>query len=335
MNRVARAFTISGLFVLAPCSRAEPARAQQPVAPDASPRVGPVAAIPVPVQGSGMSVERVSFSQARTFLWPRSAPDTTRCESNPDPVRCLLDARWSAWPDANARVDGMWRDLGTVCGVERAQLFDGAYRGIVQIVPEFPVGRYAQHLVWVERALRDQDAFYRDVAAHAPRAIAYRWTGLGILFHRTVNTRTPAAYASDWTFAYNVVGGINSSLERIRLTILHEVFHLNDAEHHHWSHTALQPIYAAVLRRCGSDTACLSPYAPSQLRVRRTGMYYSFQSGNSDVGEYAATLCERYYLEQTRQWRGRPFRCTSPENAAAWRAIVDEFFGGHDDSPGC
>lgn len=75
--------------------------------------------------------------------------------------------------------------------------------------------------------------------------------------------------------------------------------------------------------------------------VRATGTYYAFQPNNGNgVHEYAAELAVRYYKEQAEMLRAkrlaRPaFKCGPPENARAWKALVDEFFGGRDLVPTC
>jgi hypothetical protein len=92
-----------------------------------------------------------------------------------------------------------------------------------------------------------------------------------------------------------------------------------------------------VVAKCGTSITCLAPYSPNDVIVVG-GTYYSFQPGNG-VREYAAELATRYYKEhralQKKQPLGRPFKCGPPENARAWKAMVDTFFAGIDQTPAC
>ena len=96
------------------------------------------------------------------------------------------------------------------------------------------------------------------------------------------------------------------------------------------------------MKKCGTKSTCLAPFAPNDTKVRATGTYYAFQPNNGDaVHEYAAELAVRYFKEQTRDGRAprscRALRSSAdlPENARAWQALVDEFFAGHDLVPRC
>ncbi len=57
------------------------------------------------------------------------------------------------------------------------------------------------------------------------------------------------------------------------------------------------------------------------------------------MGEYGADLARRYYVEHRallkKERSGKAFKCGPPENAKAWRLLVDEFFGGVDLVPAC
>ena len=102
----------------------------------------------------------------------------------------------------------------------------------------------------------------------------------------------------------------------------------------------VSPRYAAIVAKCGTKLACLEPYAPNKTVVRG-GTYYAFQPDNGDtVHEYAAELAVRYFNEQreiltTTKLKRAAFKCGTPENARAWKALVDEFFGGRDLVPVC
>jgi hypothetical protein len=242
--------------------------------------------------------------------------------------------------DSDARARQLALDLfdtaGDEVGVLPAQQMDGGYRGMLSLVPVLPVGADRQQLEWVAGALHDFDAFFAAVAQHgSPR---YRWRGLALRFFRTVGNTTPNAFAQGWTVAYNVHGSIDTSAAKVRETLFHELFHLNDADHGDWSPQHLTATQDSIERRCGQSTPCLAPYAPTATIVRR-GTYYAFQKGN-DVREYAAEVALRWYVEQRAVVRGeapvRPaFKCGPEENRRAWQAVVDEFFGGVDLVPGC
>jgi hypothetical protein len=158
---------------------------------------------------------------------------------------------------------------------------------------------------------------------------------------RSVGKHTPSAYATSWTITYNVEGSLLTSAAGVEETLFHELFHLNDEEHGGWSSKTLGADYAAIVTKCGTKVACLAPYAPNSTKVRATGTYYAFQPNNGDgVHEYAAELAVRYWKEQREidahgRLTHRAFKCGPAENARAWKALVDEFFAGHDDVPAC
>jgi hypothetical protein len=153
---------------------------------------------------------------------------------------------------------------------------------------------------------------------------------------RSVKKRTPSAYATGWSITHNVNGSLLTSARGVRETYFHELFHLNDFDHGDWSAKTLGKDYAAIVKKCGTNVKCLEPYAPNDTKVRATGTYYAFQPNNgSGVHEYAAELAVRYFKEQTemttsRKLSRKAFKCGPPENARAWRSLVDEFFAGRD-----
>ena len=215
------------------------------------------------------------------------------------------------------------------------QRFDGGYRGVIHLVPALPAGDDRKHLVWVSTALRDLDTFFGALPEEARSR--YRWRRLKVLFFRSVDRTTPNAFAQGWTVAYNVHGSIDTSADATRETLFHEIFHLNDAAQGDWSPQRLTAVQSAIERRCGTTTACLAPYAPTQTIVRN-GTFYAFQRGN-DVHEYAAELALRWYREQRavlhHEQVARPFKCGPEENRRAWASLVAEFFGGVDLVPPC
>jgi hypothetical protein len=152
-----------------------------------------------------------------------------------------------------------------------------------------------------------------------------------VRFFRTEPKRTPSAYAIDTRIAYNIIGTLMQTRESVIETMVHEVFHLNDQAHKNWSETALGPIHAGLVAKCGKNTACLTPYAPGSTLVRG-GTYYAFQPGNGP-GEYAAELMVRIYRE-TMSPPKQPFKCVNNVNAEAQQKLTTEFFG-FDPAPAC
>jgi hypothetical protein len=276
--------------------------------------------------------------RAVSLLFPAFVVTGT-CPARPaaaDDGRSAVAARFEGDPQARRLALDLFDTAGDEVGVLPPQRMDGGYRGTLSLVPVLPVGAERQQLEWVAGALHDFDSFFADIGRHgAPR---YRWRGLTLRFFRTVGDTTPNAFAEGWTVAYNVHGSIDTSAPKVRETLFHELFHLNDADHGDWSPQHLTATQDAIERRCGQSTACLAPYAPTATIVRR-GTYYAFQKGN-DVHEYAAEVALRWYMEQRAVVRGetptRPsFKCGPPENGRAWAAVTDEFFGGVDLVPGC
>ncbi|AGP36311.1 hypothetical protein [Sorangium cellulosum] len=248
-------------------------------------------------------------------------------------VRCLLALRYQGDGQSAASATALFDRTGSVAGLEREHLMDGGYRGTLHLVPELPVRAERRHLEWTAAALADVDAFFADLAASASSPVRYRHRALALRYFRSVRARTPSAYASGWTVAYNLAGSLHRSRDAVRETLFHEIFHLNDGAHGGWSQAALSPIYDGIVARCGTRIPCLAAYAPNETIVKG-GTYYAFQPGNG-VGEYAAELAIRYYREQRAALRGErlgkaPFKCGPPENARAWSLLAGEFFGGAD-----
>jgi hypothetical protein len=285
--------------------------------------------------GVTRSLRRIPLVLVLALLPPLAGPRGARAESA-SPVRSAVAGRFSSDPEAARLALDLLDTTGDEVDVLAPQRIDGGYRGEIALVPALPVGRDRKHLGWVADALHDFDRFFAAIGARGtPR---YRWRSLSLRFFRSIGKTTPNAFASDWTVAYNVNGSIDTSAERVRETLFHEIFHLDDADHADWSPRRLTAIQDAIERKCGARTACLAPYAPTSTIVRR-GTYYAFQPGN-DVHEYAAEVALRWYAEQRAIVRGerpvRPaFKCGPDENRRAWEAITAEFFGGVDLVPGC
>jgi len=177
------------------------------------------------------------------------------------------------------------------------------------------------------------------VEREAGRPLQYRWRPLELRFFESLKRRTPSAWASNWNVSYNVAGSLFGSAAGVRGTMFHELFHLNDFARGTWSRRALGPTYERIVARCGTAVRCLAPYAPDAVIVRVPGgTYYAFMPENG-VQEYAADVAKRWYVEHRllrgKQKLARPFKCGPPENAQAWKLVVDEFFGGVDRVPAC
>lgn len=317
----------------------------------AAPSAAPVPAAP----------RAVSEATARRVLFGTSVPvEASRCEgATPEKIACWLGVRYAGDPQAKALAQELYTSFGTVVGQGEARTMDGAYRGTIRLVPTLPTGQDRKHLVWLHAALVKIDSFQRALSREPDAArVAYRASPLVVEFVRSLDgKRTPSGYASDWTYSYNVLGSLNVSAESVLSLAFHEIFHLNDLDAQgaggdgaarSWSAGALSADVHAILARCKVTTAataarstpCLAPYAPTALQVRG-GTYYAFQPGNDIVLEYAAELATRVFDEQRAllglgpRVAGRPFKCGPPENARAWRAMVDRYFGGVDRVPAC
>jgi hypothetical protein len=296
-----------------------------PAAPAAPPPVAATAPMAVPVSG-------IDLPLARTLL-----PGADDCGD----VECLIGRAYRSDARARQLALALWTEAGDLAGVGPDEIMDGGYRGKIHLVPQLPVGGYRPHLRWVAESMREIDRFFAEVFADQP-APSYRWRNLAFRFVRSVGKRTPSAYATRWVVEYNVEGSLLTSVAGVRETLFHELFHDNDEDRGDWSASHLQADYDAILASCGAtpSVACLAPYAPNTTMVRG-GTYYAFQPNNGDgVHEYAAELAVRYFKEQGEMLAAhklaRPaFKCGPTVNAKAWRALVDEFFGGRDLVPAC
>jgi hypothetical protein len=266
------------------------------------------------------------------------------CAKHPDPIVCLIDARYAKDDRAKQLAEDLYSRSGDLAGVGADEQMDGGYRGKIHLVPELPIGTYRAHLTRVVAATDSIDAFFTKLMDG--KKPAYRWRELAFRFVRSVGKHTPSAYAliaanDVWTIEYNVEGSLLTSETGVRETLFHELFHVNDESHKDWSQQTLAKDYAAIVKKCGTRSSCLAPYAPNDTKVRATGTYYAFQPNNGNtVHEYAAELAVRYFKEQSEmlshgRLTHRAFKCGPGENARAWQALVGEFFAGVDLVPGC
>lgn len=266
------------------------------------------------------------------------------CAKHADPIVCLIDARYAKDDRAKQLAEDLYAHSGDLAGVGADEHMDGGYRGKIHLVPELPIGSYRAHLTRVVAATDSIDAFFTKLMDG--KQPAYRWRDLAFRFVRSVGKHTPSAYAliaanDVWTIEYNVEGSLLASETGVRETLFHELFHVNDESHKDWSQQTLAKDYAAIVKKCGTRSSCLAPFAPNDTKVRATGTYYAFQPNNGNtVHEYAAELAVRYFKEQSEvlahgRLSHRAFKCGPAENARAWQALVGEFFAGVDLVPRC
>ncbi len=332
-----RALPVAAALTLA--LAAPPAHARRPPPPTPEPPDPPAVAPPVSIQqAAAVLFDGEVPAACAALLAGATAPEqVTRAV-----VECMLGERYRKDHRARATALALYRQAGSVAGVGQAETMDGGYRGQIRLVPQLPTGAHRVHLTRVAAAMADFDRVLGELAVGAKVAPALRWRNLLVRFVRSVGKRTPSAYAADWTVTYNVAGSLLGSEEGVRDTLWHEIFHVNDEAHDDWSPRALGKDYDAIVARCSPalTRACLAPYAPGTTTVRG-GTYYAFQQNNgTTVHEYAAELALRYYREHRElRTKGKlsrpPFKCGAPENARAWRALVDEFFAGIDQTPAC
>lgn len=349
----------SALACTAPASRGdtrkggapEPLLTREPTAEASSARVdvGGGAGDPASARlDQSTSTPSVSATSAERTLFlgnvPAEAGACGKGSDEPQRVRCLLRVRFADDAVAQAAAIAMYDQSGSVVGLNPARTMDGGWRGMLELVPELPVGRHRRYLEWLRVAMRDFERFFALLEpaggqqdAGASNAVRYRWRSLELRFFRSVGRTTPSAYADGWSVAFNVSGSLHGSADAVRETMFHEIFHLNDSDHGGWSAVHLAPLYDGVVARCTQGgrlvTSCLAPFAPGDTMVRG-GTYYAFQPGNG-VWEYAAELAIRYYREHRAVLSGQPlgrraFKCGPEPNPTAWRLLAAEFFGAID-----
>src|SRR5262249_14208616 len=125
-------------------------------------------------------------------------------------VACLIDRAYHSDAKARQLALALWRDSGDLAGVGADEIMDGGYRGKIHLVPQLPTASYRQHLAWVVDATHAIDQFFAQLFAdHA--APSYRWRALAFRFVRSIDKRTPSAYASGWAIEYNVEGSLLTS----------------------------------------------------------------------------------------------------------------------------
>lgn len=326
------------------------AAACSPELPRATARASAAASAPPPPPSASASAAQppapppepphVTADAAEQAMFLGKPPEAAvACRARPargDRIACQLEVLYAGDPKAKELALRLYRDAGSVAGLEVDHVMDGGYRGKLHLVPELPIGKERRHLEWVTGALAGFESF--QAALRERGELRYRTRALVFKFLRSVKARTPSAYASAWSVGWNLSGSLHGSAAAVEETLWHEIFHLNDQEHENWSATALGGIYRAIYDKCGERTPCLAPYAPGDTMVRG-GTYYAFH-GDNGPAEYAAELAVRYWREHRavlakQKLPKKAFKCGPPENAKAWAAIAKEFFGGVDLVPAC
>jgi hypothetical protein len=286
------------------------------------------------------SAPRLTAAQAADVLF---LPKDTRpmCDQGDDGARiaCLIKTRYVSDTRAAEVAQDLYERTGDVAGLLPAETMEGGWRGTLHLIPALPVLEDRKHLEWVAGATRDYDAFFERLTQGQKSAPSYVWRSYAFLFMRSVAARTPSAYSSRWTIAYNLAGSLNTSADAVRELLFHEIFHSNDTDRGDWAVRVLGTTFDSIIARCGTTIACLTPFTPTEMTVRG-GTYYAFQPNNgAAVREYAAEIALRYYREQRAVLFDLPhpkrFKCGPKENASSWKLVVDEFFGGIDLTPPC
>jgi hypothetical protein len=252
---------------------------------------------------------------------------------------CALSLRYGGDRTTLALARRLLESHGAVAGVETRRVLDAGYVGAQTIAPASPTGAYRRHLVSVVEGLGDVEDTFAALAKQAPQPMMFRTRPHALRFFRTLSKQFPSAWAKDGVVGYNVEGPLHGEDGDIGAVLFHELFHLNDQGHDRWSERVLDDLYTDILARCDNREDCLEPFAPDDVRVEG-GTFYALDEKTNDVREYAADLALRWLREQRAILRGEslpdgPFRCKTPENAKAWKLVVDEFFGGVDLTPPC
>lgn len=336
------------LALEAACSRAPAPAHDEPPRSARDERLPPIDAgdhdaARAPDAGAPHAASEAPAPVAVPFAWLEPselrARATAQCAATRGEPSCVFAASFSGDAQARRAAEALWaRHRIVATSAERHEL-DGGYRGVLELLPQLPEGKERAHLERVLDAFDRQARFFEQLEGRAGRErLRYRYRPDVVRFVRSREGTRPSAYASGWTVTYNVRGFLLQSAAGVDETMFHEVFHLNDAAHGRFSERALAPIFDRVVARCATKTPCLAPYSPGTTKVRN-GTFYSFQPGNG-VGEYGAELSLRYYLETRAALAGaplaaKPFKCGPRENGEAWRALVDEMFGGVDVTPSC
>ena len=159
----------------------------------------------------------------------------------------------------------------------------------------------------------------------------FRTRPYALRFYRTESRSFPSAWAQDGVVGLQRRGPLHQDGADIGAVLFHELFPPQRSGARALVGARARRRLRGHPSRCGNDERCLEPFAPDDVRVDG-GTYYALDETTNDVREYAADLALRWLREHRALLRGDPledalFRCKTPENAEAWRLVVDEFFG--------
>jgi hypothetical protein len=259
---------------------------------------------------------------------------------------CLINLRFVSDPQALTLARAIYEATNVLPGIAAPSVPIEGYRGEnVELIPALPLGpEYRHHLAWLRSSFETFRSFLDAIGteATAQSTVSFDARPDAVIFFRTPSPSYPSAFFIDGNIAYNLDGPRHSDRREMHETLFHELFHVNDAKHDAWSTKALQPIFDAIVERCGVDHECLRPYTPHDSTVSE-GTFYAFDERTRHVREYAAELALRYFLEHEPILAGMapapstspPFKCWTEENRAAWDLLVGEFFGGVDLTSAC
>lgn len=256
-------------------------------------------------------------------------------------VECLLGFRFGSDPDALALALALYREKGTLAGVDARASIESFHGREEPLFPALPLGSQRYHLAWIRSSLESFDALLGAVAARAAKPVFFEPRPTGVVFFRTAAPAYPSQYSLDDIIGYNLVGPLQADPRDMRETLFHELFHLNDSRDDLWSERVLRSLFDSLVARCSGDHDCLTPFAPHDTVVP-DGTYYAFDEASGNVREYAAEVAVRYLVEsesalsgeERARW-GSPFKCRTEENRTAWSLIVAEFFGDVDLTADC
>lgn len=280
-------------------------------------------------EGRGGAAERVLFlaTHLRTNDLRKVCPAELDDEER---VRCLVELRYEDDAASKALALTLLAETGSLAGLLPEETTEDAQGNKVRLLPARPIGDNREHLTWIVAAMRDYKRFIDGLSAIAP--VQFSYEPVDFRFFYSEKGQMPSAFASKRNIGYNLYGAVNVAEEAVRVTLFHEIVHLNDAWHGEWSTSSLAATFTTIVARCGARASCLAPYAPTDTML--AGTYYAF-APKSNVREYTAEVALRYYIEHRllldkKPLLKPPFKCGPEENREAYRLVAAEFFGSID-----
>ncbi len=253
-------------------------------------------------------------------------------------AECLIAFRFADDSEAHDLARTLYAKTGALPGVDTTDAHSTYGGENIATKPALPLGDDRQHLAWLIASFERYEQVFSILAARAPAPIDFRLHPDAFVFFRTETKTYPSAWAQHGVVGYNLEGPLHTTDRDVLTTLFHELFHVNDERRGGWSASALGDLFAAIIKRCGSDDECLGGFAPYDTRVP-DGTYYPFDERTRDVREYGAELALRYYLEHEAILDGTPleppFKCGPEENRVAWERLSRDFFGGLDLARDC